>query len=43
MPVAATELPGLEAAVTPDGDVRTLSSMGVDGFYIARLKAGAGR
>ena len=37
LPVAATELPGLEAAVTADGDVRTLPSMGVDGFYIARL------
>lgn len=43
MPVGATELPGLEAAVTPEGDIRTLPSMGVDGFYIARLKAGPGR
>ena len=42
-PVTAAELPGLEAAVTPEGDVRTLPSMGVDGFYIARLKAGPGR
>ena len=40
LPVAATELPGLETAVTVDGDVRTLPSMSVDGFYIARLTVG---
>ena len=40
LPVAATELPGLETAVTVDGDVRTLPPMGVDGFYIARLTVG---
>ena len=40
LPVATTELPGLETAVTVDGDVRTLPSMGVDGFYIARLTVG---
>jgi 16S rRNA (cytosine967-C5)-methyltransferase len=39
VPVGAAELPGLEAAITPDGDVRTLPTMGVDGFYIARLVA----
>lgn len=38
-PVQAAELPGLEGAITPDGDVRTLPSMGLDGFYIARLVA----
>lgn len=38
LPVAAAELPGFEAALTPPGDVRTLPSMGVDGFYIARLQ-----
>jgi 16S rRNA (cytosine967-C5)-methyltransferase len=32
------DLPGLEGAITPAGDVRTLPSMGVDGFYIARLR-----
>ena len=35
--VQATEIPGLEAAITPDGDVRTLPTMGVDGFFVARL------
>ena len=40
LPVATTELPGLETAVTVDGDVRTLPPMGVDGFYIARLTVG---
>jgi 16S rRNA (cytosine967-C5)-methyltransferase len=39
IPVRAVELPGLEAAVAPEGDVRTLPTMGVDGFYIARLVA----
>ena len=41
-PVEAAELPGLEAALTPSGDIRTLPSMwaergGLDGFYIARI------
>jgi 16S rRNA (cytosine967-C5)-methyltransferase len=41
-PVAQAELPGLEMAVTPAGDVRTLpfylsEQGGLDGFYIARL------
>ncbi len=40
--VEPKELPGLEHAITRDGDVRTLPSMwpergGLDGFYIARL------
>jgi 16S rRNA (cytosine967-C5)-methyltransferase len=40
--VRPAELPGLEAAVTADGDVRTLPSMwsergGMDGFYVARV------
>lgn len=38
--ITAAELPGLKAAVTAKGDVRTLPSMGVDGFYIARLTVG---
>jgi len=43
VPVAATELPGLEDALTPAGDVRTLPSQwtdkgGLDGFFIARLR-----
>ena len=42
VPVQPAELPGLENALTKDGDVRTLPSMwpergGLDGFYIARL------
>jgi 16S rRNA (cytosine967-C5)-methyltransferase len=42
VPVQPAELPGLEHALTPAGDVRTLPSMwpergGLDGFYIARL------
>ncbi|MDP1753693.1 MAG: transcription antitermination factor NusB [Reyranella sp.] len=42
VPVQPAELPGLESALTKDGDVRTLPSMwpergGLDGFYIARL------
>ena len=41
-PVEAAELPGLESALTPSGDIRTLPSMwadrgGIDGFYIARV------
>jgi 16S rRNA (cytosine967-C5)-methyltransferase len=36
--VQPAELPGLEKAITPAGDVRTLPSMGVDGFYIGRLR-----
>jgi 16S rRNA (cytosine967-C5)-methyltransferase len=44
MPVQLAELPGLAEAITPAGDVRTLPSMwaergGIDGFYIARLRA----
>lgn len=46
-PVTSSELPGLSglapAAITPDGDVRTLpchfaAAGGIDGFYIARLQ-----
>lgn len=42
VPVQPAELPGLETAITKEGDVRTLPSMwpergGLDGFYIARL------
>jgi len=46
-PLAAAEIPGLpEAAVTADGDLRTLPSMwaeigGMDGFYACRLVRGA--
>ena len=45
VPVRPDELPGLEEAVTTDGDVRTLPSMwaergGIDGFYVARLTTG---
>jgi 16S rRNA (cytosine967-C5)-methyltransferase len=44
VPVRPEELPGLEEAITPAGDVRTLPSMwaergGIDGFYVARLTA----
>ena len=44
VPVQPAELPGLAEAITPAGDVRTLPSMwpergGLDGFYIARLRA----
>lgn len=44
VPVAPAELPGLAAAITPTGDIRTMPSMwtergGLDGFYIARLSA----
>jgi 16S rRNA (cytosine967-C5)-methyltransferase len=43
LPVSAAELPGLESAVTAEGDVRTLPCHwaergGIDGFYIARLR-----
>jgi 16S rRNA (cytosine967-C5)-methyltransferase len=38
LPVQPRELPGVEGAITPAGDVRTLPSMGLDGFYIARLQ-----
>jgi 16S rRNA (cytosine967-C5)-methyltransferase len=43
VPVEATELPDLAAAITPAGDIRTLPSMwaergGLDGFYVARLR-----
>lgn len=39
LPVVAAELPGLAAAVTGDGDVRTLPHQlgGIDGFFISRL------
>ena len=42
VPVQPAELPGLEAAITNDGDVRTLPSMwpergGLDGFFISRV------
>jgi 16S rRNA (cytosine967-C5)-methyltransferase len=42
VPVQPAELPGLEAAITNDGDVRTLPSMwpergGLDGFFIGRV------
>ena len=41
--VEPNEVPGLESAITTDGDVRTLPSHwpergGLDGFYIARLR-----
>jgi 16S rRNA (cytosine967-C5)-methyltransferase len=41
--IAPAELPGLEEALTPDGDLRTLPSHwayrgGIDGFYVARLR-----
>ncbi len=44
-PVQPAELPGLDVAVTSDGDIRTLPSMwtergGLDGFYVARLLNG---
>jgi 16S rRNA (cytosine967-C5)-methyltransferase len=38
LPVQPVELPGFSEAITAEGDVRTLPSMGADGFYIARLK-----
>ena len=42
--VTPAELPDLEDAITPRGDVRTLPFMwadrgGLDGFYVARLTA----
>ena len=42
VPVRPEEMRGLEEAITPAGDIRTLPSMwaergGLDGFYIARL------
>ncbi|RYE57273.1 MAG: RsmB/NOP family class I SAM-dependent RNA methyltransferase, partial [Hyphomicrobiales bacterium] len=44
-PITSGELPGLEAAVTPAGFVRTLPSMapngvegGMDGFFVARFQ-----
>ena len=45
VPVRADELPGLEEAITPNGDVRTLphqggaalGASGLDGFFIARF------
>lgn len=43
VPVTAAELPGLESAITANGEVRTLPSHwaergGLDGFFIVRLK-----
>jgi 16S rRNA (cytosine967-C5)-methyltransferase len=43
--VRPDELPGLEMAITPAGDVRTLPCFwsehgGMDGFFIARLERG---
>jgi 16S rRNA (cytosine967-C5)-methyltransferase len=40
LPVRPDEFPGYEAAVQPGGDVRTLPSMGLDGFYMGRLTVG---
>jgi 16S rRNA (cytosine967-C5)-methyltransferase len=42
-PVAASELPGLAAAVRPDGTIRTTPALwpeqgGLDGFFVARLR-----
>lgn len=42
VPIQPAELPGLETAITQDGDVRTLPSMwpergGLDGFFISRV------
>jgi 16S rRNA (cytosine967-C5)-methyltransferase len=42
LPAQPAELPGLEGAITPSGDIRTLPSMwsergGLDGFYMARV------
>lgn len=44
VPVEIAEVPGFAEAITPAGDLRTLPSMwpergGMDGFYIARLRA----
>lgn len=43
LPIEKSETPGLEFAVTPEGDLRTLPSHwadsgGIDGFYVARLR-----
>jgi 16S rRNA (cytosine967-C5)-methyltransferase len=43
--IKGREMPGLEGAITPEGDVRTLPCHmqkigGMDGFYIARLQRG---
>ncbi|MEQ8746267.1 transcription antitermination factor NusB [Pyruvatibacter sp.] len=43
VPITPNELPGLEQAITPDGDMRTLPTFwaekgGMDGFFAARLK-----
>jgi 16S rRNA (cytosine967-C5)-methyltransferase len=38
LPIEPMEVPGFAGAITAEGDVRTLPSMGADGFYIARLK-----
>ena len=46
-PLTAGEIPGIEAFITPDGDLRTLPSQwedadprmaGLDGFFAARLE-----
>jgi len=39
LPIQPSELPGFGDAITAQGDVRTLPTMGADGFYIARLQA----
>ncbi|MFZ2870195.1 SAM-dependent methyltransferase, partial [Zavarzinia sp.] len=41
-PIMPAEVPGLEAAITPAGDLRTLPSQwpeagGIDGFFVSRL------
>jgi 16S rRNA (cytosine967-C5)-methyltransferase len=46
-PVRPEELPGLEAAVTPAGALRTRPEMwaergGMDGFFVARFRAPPG-
>ena len=43
VPVRPEEVPGLEAAITPEGTLRTLPSLwadrgGLDGFFVARLR-----
>ncbi|HEY1631126.1 MAG TPA: transcription antitermination factor NusB [Rhizomicrobium sp.] len=37
-PLAGSDVFGMREALTPDGDLRTLPSMNMDGFYAARLK-----
>ncbi len=40
-PVSGDEIPGIEAFITPEGDVRTLPYQmgGMDGFFVSRLQA----